>query len=114
MKAIQDSVKDYQYDDHYMEGWGTRVLIGGILATIILILFDPATLSSDTLPLSSTAIAFLTGLGVKPVYGALEKTIELISDKLNLDSIRRVPAYKTPDPKVATSEAETKQGDGGA
>lgn len=109
LKAVQDAAKDRVYHHQYMEGWGTRVLIGGILAAIVLILFDPAVFSADSLPLSSAAIAFLTGLGVKPVYGALEKTIELLSDKLNLNSIRRSPSPIPRGPK-----ADTRQGDDGA
>ncbi len=60
-------------------------------------MFDPSTLSADSLPLRPAAVAFLIGLGVKPVYGALEKTIETLSEKLNLESIRRVPAPKGDD-----------------
>lgn len=97
LKAVQDAAKASVYEHHWMQGWGTRVLIGGILAAIVLIIFDPSTLTTEALPLRPAAIAFLIGLGVKPVYGALEKTIETLSDKLNLESIRRVPAPKGDD-----------------
>ena len=82
-----------------MQGWGTRVLIGGVLAAIILIIFDPSMLSANSLPLRPAAIAFLIGLGVRPVYGALEKTIDTLSEKLGLESIRTVPAAKVPEPE---------------
>lgn len=99
LKAVQDAARENVYEHHWMQGWGTRVLIGGILAAIVLIMFDPSTLTAESLPLRPAAIAFLIGLGVKAVYGALEKTIETLSDKLNLESIRRLPA-----PKGATGD----------
>lgn len=97
LKAVQDAARENVYEHHWMQGWGTRVLIGGILAAIVLIIFDPSTLTPEALPLRPAAVAFLIGLGVKAVYGALEKTIETLSDKLNLKSIRRVPAPKGDD-----------------
>lgn len=94
LKAVQDAARDNVYQHHLMEGWGTRILIGGILAAIILVIFDPTTLTPETLPMRPAAIAFLTGLSVKAVYGALEKTIQVLSAKLNIDSVRRGPEPK--------------------
>ena len=34
-------------------------------------------------------LAFFAGLGVKVVYGAFERTVEVLSEKLNLGSARR-------------------------
>ena len=104
LKELQDAVRENAYEQHLMHGWRTRILIGGVLAAIVLIMFDPTTFTADTLPLRPAAIAFLIGLDVKAVYGALEKTIETLSKKLNLESIRRVPAPIVPAPKGADGE----------
>ena len=95
MKSLQDSARANVYDHHELEGWGTRILIGGILAAIVMIIFDPDTFTSESVPLTPAAIAFLTGLGVRVVYGALERIIETLADKLGLDNIRA-----RPEPKV--------------
>jgi hypothetical protein len=88
MKKVQDAAKANVYEHHLMQGWGTRVLIGGVLAAVVLIIFDPSTFSAESLPLRPAAIAFLTGLGVKAVYGGLERLIEEIAKLFRVESIR--------------------------
>ena len=92
LKKVQDAAKENVYEDHLLQGWGTRVLIGGVLAAIVLIIFDPTTFTGDALPLRPAAIAFLVGLGVKAVYGALERVIEEIASRVSVENIRREPA----------------------
>ncbi len=82
LKRVQDAARTNEYDRHLMQGWGVRVLIGGILASIILILFDPSMLSTEALPLRPAAVAFLAGLGVKAVYGGLERLVDELAKRL--------------------------------
>ncbi len=84
LKRVQDAARANEYEHHLMQGWGTRVLIGGILAAVVLVIFDPSTFSAGPLPLRPAAIAFLTGLGVKAVYGGLERLIDEIAKKFTL------------------------------
>ena len=82
LKRVQDAARAHEYDRHLMQGWGVRVVIGGVLASIVLIMFDPSMLSTETLPLRPAAIAFLTGLGVKAVYGGLERLVDEVSRRV--------------------------------
>lgn len=92
MKKVQDAARENIYEHHRMQGWGTRILIGGVLAAIVLIIFDPSTFSAEALPLRPAAIAFLTGLGVKAVYGGLERLIEEIAKRFRVENLRTEPS----------------------
>jgi hypothetical protein len=92
LKKVQDAARENVYEHHLMQGWGTRVLIGGVLAAIVLIIFDPSTFTAESLPLRPAAIAFLTGLGVKAVYGGLERLIEEIAKRFSVKNIATQPA----------------------
>ena len=82
LKQMQDLAREQVYEHHYMQGWITRVLIGGILGAIVQLQFGPLFAQGSLAQLSSNTIAFLTGLGVKAVYGALERIIENIAKKV--------------------------------
>ena len=84
MKFYADLAKDKLFDLDKAGGWGTRVVLGSILGGIIQYIYSPELLTSSGI--DNHALAFLVGLSVKVVYGALEKTIEAIADKMNLDS----------------------------
>ena len=89
MKKVQDAAKANLYEHHQMQGWGTRILIGGVLAAIVLIVFAPSSFSADSLPLRPAAIAFLTGLGVKAVYGGLERVIDELAKTFKVGNISK-------------------------
>ncbi|NVJ99314.1 MAG: hypothetical protein HWE25_14260 [Alphaproteobacteria bacterium] len=87
LKRINDESSNMSFDAHLFKGWLSRALLGAVLGGSIVHVIDPA--SIDTVMVSSTAFAFLTGVGTKVVYGALEKLIELLAEKLNLQSLNR-------------------------
>lgn len=87
LKRVQDAAQECTYEHHLMQNWLTRILIGGVLAAIVLIIFDPSTFTSQGLPLRPAAIAFLTGLGVKAVYGGLERLIDEIAKHFKVESL---------------------------
>jgi hypothetical protein len=87
LKRVQDAAQTSTYEHHLMQNWITRILIGGVLAAIVLIIFDPSTFTAEALPLRPAAIAFLTGLGVKAVYGGLERLIDEIAKRFKVESL---------------------------
>lgn len=90
LKRLTDKASDRCFDSKKWRGWGTRIILGGILGLIVVILFNNINPNESGTPpetiykLSMNAIAFLAGLGVKVTYGALEKLIEVIYSKFNL------------------------------
>ena len=80
-----------------------------MLGAIVVTIFDSSTFTEAGVNLEDSAIAFLAGLGVKVVYGAIERTVETLASKLNLDALRkarppraaaparRAPGEPTPD-----------------
>jgi hypothetical protein len=86
MKLYSDLAKDKIFEPEKIGGWGSRVVLGAILGGVIQYIFSPDFLTSSGI--DDYALAFLVGLSVKVVYGALEKTIEAIAEKMNLDSIK--------------------------
>ena len=60
-------------------------------------IYDPAALlgGASGLKMSANALGFLTGVGVKVVYGAIEKTIDTLSSKMNLNAVQTVKKDST-------------------
>lgn len=88
LKYLHDIAQIQAFDSSRLKGLTTRVALGAILGGIAVQLFDTTDVGKDGLPLQRDVFAFLAGLGVKAVYGAMEKVIQLISDKLNVESVR--------------------------
>lgn len=86
LKRISDEAAANRFDPDRFQGWMTRALLGAILGGTIAYLVDRDAFGSVTLTL--TALAFLTGLGTKVVYGALERLIQVLVEKFNLDTPR--------------------------
>lgn len=86
LKRVTDAAAENLFDPDKFRGWLTRLTLGGILGGIITYVIDPGSLG--TVELSLTAVAFLTGLGTRVVYGALMRLLQILSDKLNLESLR--------------------------
>ncbi len=86
LKKITDVASENRFDPDKFQGWLTRASLGAILGGIIVYIIDPSTFGEVTL--NSTAIAFLTGLGTKVVYGGLQRLIQILADKMNLQSLR--------------------------
>lgn len=86
--ALYEIARYRAFDQTRLHGWGLRVLLGSILAAVVVFIFNPTAFSTDELPLESKSLAFLTGLGVKVVFGAFEKVVDTLVDKFNLDSMK--------------------------
>ena len=92
LKTINDKISTNTFDASKLPGWGARVWLGAILGAIIMYLYDTEGFTSKELNLDANAVAFLVGMGVKVVYGAIEKTVESFSEKLGLEALRKTPA----------------------
>lgn len=90
LKRLSDLAEDRIFDSASSHGWTTRILLGAILGGIVQYIYDPSVFVSAGagFKMSANALGFLTGVGVKVVYGAIEKTIETLATKMNLDAIR--------------------------
>ena len=89
MKRLNDIAKDQLFDSAKLKGWTLRLFLGAILGAIVAHIYDVSTLEGDAQDLGEDVLAFFAGLGVKVVYGAFERTVEVLSEKLNLGSARR-------------------------
>tara|TARA_R110002167_G_scaffold41679_1_gene127295 strand:+ start:304 stop:1173 length:870 start_codon:yes stop_codon:yes gene_type:complete len=87
LKRFSDIAADRTFDSDFIGGWQTRVLLGAILGGVIQFVFDPGFIIDSGV--NENALAFLVGVSVKVFYGALEKLIDAIAEKLNLNAIRR-------------------------
>ncbi|USI27907.1 hypothetical protein [Alteromonas macleodii] len=101
IKKFSDLSADRVFNYNYYGGWKSRVLLGTVLGGIIPYLFT-IKLKDESL-IDDYTIAFLVGLAVKVVYGALEKTVDEVAQKLNLHS-----SYRTPTPLIKEPQ-ETKK-----
>jgi hypothetical protein len=102
LKRIGDEAASNRFDRDRFRGWGNKALLGAVLGGSITYIVDPDAFSSVSL--SITAVAFLTGLGTKIVYGALEKLIALLADKMNLDTVREGRTSKSAVSEFLTGE----------
>jgi hypothetical protein len=87
LKRFSDIAADRTFDTDFIGGWQTRVLLGAILGGVIQYIYDPGFIVQSGM--DENALAFLVGLSVKVFYGALEKLIDAIAEKLNLNAIKR-------------------------
>jgi hypothetical protein len=93
-------------------------MLASIIGAVMIFIVDPAALTEGGIPIEAKTIAFLSGLGVKAVYGGFEKLVNTLVEKFNLGSLRksvtdesRVREYLVrmlADPGVA-DDAETKK-----
>jgi hypothetical protein len=108
MKTLSDRIEQATFDQRYLQGWRTRILLGAILGALLPRIFDLGD-GSTGLNVSAVALALLAGMGVKVVYGALENLIESLAPRLTLDVIRRAPApviAVAPQPRSSNSTAQ--------
>jgi len=88
LKVFNDLAESKKFNEDKMRGWGTRITLGAILGGVVQFIYDESAFGSSGVNLDANAIGFLTGIGVKVVYGAMEKTIEQLSTLMNLDSLK--------------------------
>ena len=77
LKRLTDIAAERQFDSAFLQGWKTRILLGAVLGGVILYIFDTDFIVGTEF--DSNGVAFLTGLGVKVVYGALEKLVDTLA-----------------------------------
>lgn len=90
MKRLSDYAEERTFDFASSHGWATRIFLGAMLGGAVQFIYDPSAFmgGESGLKMSANALGFLTGVGVKVVYGAIEKTIDTLATKMNLDAIR--------------------------
>ena len=94
LKHLYDIARDREFDSTKFHGWYIRVMLGSILGGIVFYLYNIGDTGEDSINIDAKALAFFTGVGVRVVYGAIERTIVLLAEKLNLDAVRRARRQK--------------------
>jgi hypothetical protein len=107
LKKINDEAASLTFDSFMFKGWLTRALLGAVVGGTVTYVIEPEAFAA--VGVSSMAIAFLAGLGTKAVYGGFEKIIELMVEKMNLQSLKQ--DTKKTDPIAAFLAAEIAQTD---
>ena len=98
LKSLSDYAGDRSFDKCKLHGWHTRVWLGAILGAVMDRIFTRTGIAEEHLNLGADAIAFLTGVGVKAVYGAIDKAIDQLANMLNLKAIRASTPPTTTQP----------------
>lgn len=82
MKTLGDKAAQSTFDPRKLRGQGTRIFLGAIMGAVVVHLFYPnvQVLSEQFAGIGPAGVAFLTGMGVKAIYGALEKVIESVDN----------------------------------
>jgi hypothetical protein len=107
LKTLYDFAQDRQYDEERLRGWWLRVILGGVLALVVVRIFDLKALGTvEGAELDAVAVAFLVGLGIKVVYGAFERLVGLLAEKMDLGAIRRARIQSADVQAVAASSKE--------
>jgi len=77
-KTLGDKAAQSTFDSRKLRGQGTRIFLGAIMGAVVVHLFyeNVRELSDQFAGIGPAGVAFLTGMGVKAIYGALEKVIE--------------------------------------
>lgn len=86
LKKVNDISQSREFDPDVFTGIFSRIMLGATLGWVVVNIFDMDTLDMDGV--SVPAVAFLTGLSVKMVYGFLEKIVGELELKLNLHSLK--------------------------
>ncbi len=106
MKNLYDIAAARKFDLRMQHGWYMRVLLGAIMAGVVYYLFGFTGVVEGGKEASGKAVAFLVGVGVKVVYGGLERLIVLIADKLDLSQVRRIQVNPSLPAKAADKKKE--------
>jgi len=68
------------YDVQSAQGTAARVVLGGVFGAVIVhLFFDSVPETASTFALGPSATAFLSGLGIRAVYGAFEKVVDTMA-----------------------------------
>lgn len=105
LKRITDFAAENRFDPYKFQGWITRLTLGAILGGTITYVIDPAAFGEVTL--SATAIAFLTGMGSRVIYGGLQRIIQILGEKMNLDRLHEASSSADPVVEFLSGELTT-------
>lgn len=108
LKTLSDKLSTTTFDSQRLQSYGylTRILIGAVLGYVIATLvFTQAGL--ETRKVGPDAIGFLSGLGVKAVYGGLEALINSIYRRVVVGLRTNAPDPVAPKPTVNAASGET-------
>jgi hypothetical protein len=89
MKRLNDYAEARLFDSDITRGWTLRVLLGAILGAIVAHIYDVNSLGPDIGAIDEDIVAFLTGIGTKVIYGAIDQTVEALASKLGLSTLRK-------------------------
>jgi hypothetical protein len=90
LKKISDLTSDRLFRSSAFHGTGIRIVLGAVLGGVINDVVIAPDAAQDVLKIAESnvnALAFLTGLSVKVVYGGLEKLIDTTVDKFALNRL---------------------------
>ena len=79
MKRLSDKLFELAYEEARQRGDVTRIFLGAMLGVVIVVLFFPdfgEQLQLGSVNLAPRSVAFIAGLGVKPVYAGFEALSE--------------------------------------
>tara|TARA_R110000787_G_scaffold51280_13_gene121645 strand:- start:800 stop:1630 length:831 start_codon:yes stop_codon:yes gene_type:complete len=79
MKRLSDKLSAFAFEEARARGMGTRVFLGAILGMIVVEI-----IGTELGQFPKYLIAFMAGLGVKPVYAAIEGMVEGIAARIKL------------------------------
>jgi hypothetical protein len=88
-KRVYDASQDKSFDKTRIKGASLRIWLGAILGAAVQYIYDDENITSVAVNLDANVVAFLTGVSVKVVYGAIEKSVQSLSDALNLKSLKK-------------------------
>lgn len=92
LKKLSDFASEQKFDPVLLKGYQTRIWLGALLGAVVqYIFFDAENITSTKVMFGANAVAFLSGVGVKVVYGAIEKTVASLGEAMNLDALKRPP-----------------------
>lgn len=87
LKHLYDIASRQQFDAVLFRGWWVRLVLGAVLGGVVNQIFNFQSEEGAAVAvaeLSKNAVAFLTGLGVRVVYGAFERAVQLLAEKMNI------------------------------
>lgn len=83
-KRVSDKLSDMAFEEARMRGGVIRIFLGSMLGVVTVVLFLPdwgGQVDIDGLTLAPAMVAFVAGLGVKPVYAAFESLSEALASR---------------------------------
>ena len=58
LKHLSDKAQEKIFDSRDLKGWFTRILLGGMLGTVVSYVYDPESFAKSDIQIDANAIAF--------------------------------------------------------